>query len=81
MELSTSKSWFTVIGWARKALIIIATRLESDVVILRGNADEAASSVVRGTVVLCLAEPLSNLKRVSISLRGRTRIGYDARCH
>lgn len=43
--------------------------------VLRGSPTEAASAVLRGTLVLCLAEPF-NIKKIMLRLQGTSRIGY-----
>ncbi|KAI9845075.1 MAG: hypothetical protein M1837_005079 [Sclerophora amabilis] len=44
------------------------------VVILRGSSEEAASTEVHGTLVLCLSEPLS-CKQIKLDINGTSRIG------
>ncbi|KAI9826544.1 MAG: hypothetical protein M1832_006140 [Thelocarpon impressellum] len=52
-----------------------AKLLDKDIVLLRGSATEASSVSVKGTLVLCLTEPLS-LKRISLSLLGTSKISW-----
>ncbi|KAI4143628.1 MAG: hypothetical protein LQ341_002867, partial [Variospora aurantia] len=51
--------------------------LDQSTLILRGNEDEASSALLKGTLVLCLSEPL---RAPSIRLRftGEKRAGWDS---
>ncbi|KAL1990050.1 hypothetical protein VTN49DRAFT_6631 [Thermomyces lanuginosus] len=48
-------------------------RLDDRYVVFRGNEHEAASALLRGTVVLCLVEPLT-IKHIRLRLTGMSRI-------
>ncbi|KAH8704986.1 putative carbon catabolite repression protein cred [Talaromyces proteolyticus] len=48
-------------------------RLEDRYVVFRGGEDEAASFHLRGTLVLCLSEPLT-IKHLKLSLTGMSRV-------
>ncbi|KAI9827880.1 MAG: hypothetical protein M1826_006186 [Phylliscum demangeonii] len=65
-------------GTGPSAVKLFEIRLDQDVIILRGNPLEAASAVLRGTVVLCLADSL-NVKKIQLRVQGTLRIGCPAR--
>ena len=48
-------------------------RLDDDYIVFRGNEQEASSAHLRGTLVLCLSEPLT-IKHVRLTLSGISRI-------
>ncbi|KAL2012256.1 hypothetical protein VTN00DRAFT_4974 [Thermoascus crustaceus] len=48
-------------------------RLDEDYIVFRGNEHEAASAHLRGTVVLCLSEPLT-IKHLKLHLTGMSRV-------
>uniref|UniRef100_A0A093VT96 Carbon catabolite repressor D n=1 Tax=Talaromyces marneffei PM1 TaxID=1077442 RepID=A0A093VT96_TALMA len=48
-------------------------RLDDQYVVFRGSEHEAASAHLRGTLVLCLSEPLT-IKHIKLSLTGMSRI-------
>ncbi|PGH00999.1 hypothetical protein AJ80_09075 [Polytolypa hystricis UAMH7299] len=50
-------------------------RLNEDYIVFRGDEHEAASAHLKGTVVLCLSEPLS-IKYLRLHLTGMCRIGW-----
>ncbi|EEP76328.1 CreD protein [Uncinocarpus reesii 1704] len=50
-------------------------RLDDDYIIFRGSPDEAASAHLKGTLVLCLSEPLT-IKYLRLQLVGVCRIGW-----
>lgn len=50
-------------------------RLESDVIVLRGAENEASSQILRGVLVLCLAQPLK-VEDVHLRLTGQCKVGY-----
>ncbi|KAL8700180.1 MAG: hypothetical protein Q9224_001084 [Gallowayella concinna] len=50
-------------------------RLDRSTLILRGNAEEAASVLLKGTLVLCLAEPLK-VQSVRLRFTGERRVGW-----
>lgn len=53
---------------------VVISRLDDDYVVFRGSEAEAASAHLKGTLVLCLSEPLS-IKRIKLHLTGVSRIG------
>jgi hypothetical protein len=48
-------------------------RLNDDYIVFRGSEDEAASTHLKGTLVLCLSEPLS-IKHLRLHLKGMSRV-------
>ncbi|RMJ26752.1 hypothetical protein PHISP_02352 [Aspergillus sp. HF37] len=48
-------------------------RLKDDYIVFRGSEDEAASTHLRGTLVLCLSEPLA-IKHLRLHLKGMSRV-------
>ncbi|QVM07221.1 hypothetical protein D8B26_001925 [Coccidioides posadasii str. Silveira] len=50
-------------------------RLDDDYIVFRGSPDEAASAHLKGTLVLCLSEPLT-IKHLKLQLVGVSRIGW-----
>lgn len=49
-------------------------RLDDDYIVFRGGPAEAASAHLKGTVVLCLSEPLT-IKHLKLQLIGIARVG------
>jgi arrestin-related trafficking adapter 4/5/7 len=49
------------------------SRLDDDYIIFRGNEEEAASALLRGKLVLCLAEPLT-VKHIRLTLTGVSKV-------
>lgn len=52
----------------------IDCRLEASNLILRGTPDEASSVVLKGTLVLCLSEPLK-IQGIKLRFTGERRLG------
>lgn len=52
----------------------INCRLEASNLILRGTPDEASSVVLKGTLVLCLSEPLK-IQGIKLRFTGEKRLG------
>lgn len=50
-------------------------RLDESHLTLRGSEDEASSVLLKGTLVLCLSEPL-RIQGVRLRFTGEKRIGY-----
>lgn len=50
-------------------------RLNDDYIVFRGDEDEAASAHLKGTLVLCLSEPLS-IKHLKLHLKGMSRVWW-----
>lgn len=50
-------------------------RLNEDYIVFRGDEHEAASAHLKGTLVLCLSEPLS-IKHVKLHLKGMSRVWW-----
>lgn len=48
-------------------------RLNDDYIVFRGGEDEAASAHLKGTLVLCLSEPLT-IKHLRLQLTGMSRV-------
>ncbi|OQD67209.1 hypothetical protein PENDEC_c042G06373 [Penicillium decumbens] len=48
-------------------------RLDDDYIVFRGNEHEAASAHLKGTLVLCLSEPLA-IKHIRLQLTGMSRV-------
>ncbi|EEH45027.2 uncharacterized protein PADG_08669 [Paracoccidioides brasiliensis Pb18] len=48
-------------------------RLEDDYIVFRGNEHEAASTLLKGKVILCLSEPL-HIKFLRLNLTGKSRV-------
>lgn len=48
-------------------------RLNDDYIVFRGNEHEAASAHLKGTLVLCLSEPLA-IKHIRLQLTGMSRV-------
>ena len=59
-------------GIAANAVSLLS--LDDDYVVFRGNEAEAASAHLKGTLVLCLSEPLT-IKRIKLQLTGVSRMG------
>ena len=53
---------------------LISSRLAESNLILRGNADEASSVLLKGTLVLCLSEPL-RIQGIRLRFTGEKRLG------
>lgn len=51
------------------------SRLNDEYIVFRGNEQEAASAHLKGTLVLCLSEPLS-IKHIRLQLTGMSRVWY-----
>lgn len=49
--------------------------LNDEYIVFRGNEQEAASAHLKGTLVLCLSEPLS-IKHIRLQLTGMSRVWY-----
>jgi hypothetical protein len=49
--------------------------LNDDYIVFRGNEHEAASAHLKGTLVLCLSEPLA-IKHIRLQLTGMSRVRY-----
>jgi len=49
--------------------------LDDDYIVFRGNEHEAASAHLKGTLVLCLSEPLT-IKHIRLQLTGMSRVWY-----
>ena len=56
-------------------LIPMSCRLNDNYVVFRGFENEAASVHLRGTVVLCITEPLT-IKNFKLTLSGISRVSY-----
>lgn len=54
-------------------LLVLTGRLNDDYIVFRGGEEEAASTHLKGTLVLCLSEPLS-IKHLKLHLRGMSRV-------
>jgi hypothetical protein len=50
-------------------------RLNEDYIVFRGGEHEAASAHLRGTLILCLSEPLT-IKHLRLELTGMSRVWY-----
>ena len=59
---------------------LTGARLERDILVVRGQPRDASSVQIKGTVVLCLAEPLT-IKRISLSLSGTCKISWPETIH
>lgn len=55
-----------------KSLILCS--LDDDILVLRGAEDEAASQILKGTVVLCLPAALK-VEDVHLRITGQLRVG------
>ena len=51
------------------------SRLNDEYIVFRGSEQEAASAHLKGTLVLCLSEPLS-IKHIRLQLTGMSRVWY-----
>ncbi|KAI5304664.1 hypothetical protein KEM56_006160 [Ascosphaera pollenicola] len=71
-----SPSFFSSSGALSKATYF-DIRLDDSYVVFRGNEQEAASSHLAGTVVLCLNEPLT-IKHIKLSLVGMSRVSWHS---
>jgi hypothetical protein len=49
--------------------------LNDDYIVFRGGEHEAASAHLRGTLILCLSEPLT-IKHLRLELTGMSRVWY-----
>lgn len=56
--------------------LTVLNRLEESNLILRGTADEASSVVLKGTLVLCLSEPLK-IQGIRLRFTGEKRLGSE----
>ncbi|PGH11064.1 hypothetical protein AJ79_05106 [Helicocarpus griseus UAMH5409] len=65
-------SFFTHSGTASQAKYF-DIRLDDDYIVFRGSEDEAASTILKGKVVLCLSEPLT-IKYLRLHLCGMSRV-------
>ncbi|KAL8920538.1 MAG: hypothetical protein Q9172_004465 [Xanthocarpia lactea] len=54
--------------------MVHALSLDQNTLVLRGNEEEASSVLLRGTLVLCLAEPL-RVQNVRLRFTGERRVG------
>ncbi|KAI9835907.1 MAG: hypothetical protein M1819_001805 [Sarea resinae] len=70
-------SFNTFFGNTTNSVKCFEIRLEQNVITLRGNGEEAASALLRGTVVLSLAEALT-VKNIHLRLTGSSRIAWAA---
>lgn len=50
-------------------------RLNDDYIVFRGSEHEAAGALLKGTLVLCLSEPLA-IKHIRLELTGMSRVWY-----
>lgn len=50
--------------------------LNDDYIVFRGNEHESASAHLKGTLVLCLSEPLA-IKHLRLQLTGMSRVWYE----
>lgn len=57
--------------------LLTALRLNEDYIVFRGGEHEAASAHLKGTLVLCLSEPLA-IKHIRLELTGMSRVWYVA---
>src|ERR1700761_7490607 len=55
--------------------LLTAFRLNEDYIVFRGGEHEAASAHLKGTLVLCLSEPLA-IKHIRLELTGMSRVWY-----
>ncbi|CAG8976450.1 hypothetical protein HYALB_00008039 [Hymenoscyphus albidus] len=63
----------------RTSATLFEIRLDNDILVLRGAADEASSQMLKGSVVLCLPAPL-RVEDVHMRMTGHLRVGWnDAR--
>lgn len=53
-------------------------RVEDSNIILRGTEQEAPSAILKGTLVLCLSEPLA-VKGIRLRFTGERRLAYALR--
>ncbi|MCJ1380057.1 hypothetical protein MMC17_003160 [Xylographa soralifera] len=67
-------NFLSSIGNANNALLF-EIRLDETNIILRGSEDESASALVKGTLVLCLTEPLK-IQGISMHLSCESRIQF-----
>lgn len=54
-------------------VLISFDSLSDNYIVFRGGPQEAASAHLKGTLVLCLSEPIS-IKHLKLHLRGMSRI-------
>lgn len=59
---------------------LISYSLNEDYIVFRGGEHEAASAHLRGTLVLCLSEPLA-IKHIRLELTGMSRVWYVEKNH
>ncbi|KAI1326789.1 arrestin [Xylariaceae sp. FL0255] len=59
----------------RHSCSLFEIRLESDFIVFRGNDHEASGQLLKGTLVLCLGEPLK-VEDVHLRLTGQCRIAW-----
>jgi arrestin-related trafficking adapter 4/5/7 len=52
---------------------LVPGRLDNNVAILRGSEEDAPGQLIKGTVVLCLSEPLS-VKNIGLEFKGESRV-------
>jgi hypothetical protein len=60
---------------ARKVSALTISSLTDEYIVFRGGDDEAASAHLKGTLVLCLSEPLT-IKHIRLQLTGMSRVWY-----
>lgn len=54
--------------------------LNDEYIVFRGNEHESASAHLKGTLVLCLSEPLA-IKHIRLQLTGMSRVWYVILCN
>ncbi|KAL9110456.1 MAG: hypothetical protein Q9227_005000 [Pyrenula ochraceoflavens] len=59
----------------RLRLISFNCRLQDDYIVFRGNEQEASSAHLKGSVVLCLTEPMT-VKYIRLTLTGISRVSW-----
>jgi len=62
-------------GWTHEAYADYKiVRLDDSIIILRGTEDEASSALLKGTLVLCLSEPL-RINGIRLRFTGQKKLG------
>ena len=56
-------------------LFLCLVRLDESNIILRGSEEEAPSAILKGTLVLCLSEPLQ-IRGIRMRFTGEKRLAY-----
>jgi hypothetical protein len=74
-SISISGMWSRITSMQTGQHLLTFLRLNEDYIVFRGGEHEAASAHLKGTLVLCLSEPLA-IKHIRLELTGMSRVWY-----